>query len=64
MIKLSDKARSVIKEMAVKESASNRQILWWMLWGMMLVSPHKDRMILMQYQYRYANIVYKRSFKG
>ena len=54
MIKLSDKPRIAIKNMIVKESASNRFKLWWMLWGMMTVSTHKDWMIISRYQDRYT----------
>tara|TARA_R110000765_G_scaffold196321_4_gene302005 strand:+ start:2233 stop:2442 length:210 start_codon:yes stop_codon:yes gene_type:complete len=54
MIKLSDKPRIAIKNMIVKESASNRFKLWWMLWGMMGMADHSDWMIISRYQDRYT----------
>jgi hypothetical protein len=55
MIKLSDKSRSVIKNMLVKQHAENRQLLWWALWGMISASQHKDWLIISRYQDRYAS---------
>ena len=54
MIKLSDKPRNAIKNMVVKKG-DNHQLVWWLLWGMMLVSTHKDWMVISRYQDRYAN---------
>ena len=54
MIKLSDKPRSAIKHMLVKQHMGNRQLLWWTLWGMMTISNHKDWMVISRYQDRYA----------
>lgn len=56
MIKASYKVRHAIKTLIIKDSADNRRLLWWSLWGMMLVSPHKDWMVISRYQDRYANI--------
>ena len=62
MIKLNTKARYAIKNMAVKDSSDNRRLLWWMLWGMMVTSEHKDWMVISRYQDRYAN--FKRTIDG
>ena len=55
MIKLSSKPRKAIKNMILKKDVDNRQLLWWMLWGMMTVSEHKDWLIISRYQDRYAH---------
>ena len=56
MIKLSSKPRKAIKNMILKKDVDNRQLLWWMLWGMMTVSEHKDWLIISRYQDRYARL--------